>query len=218
MQGVAQLFSGLKQKNKKTIWLLIAFLLPIAFQVVAALINLGLGGNEIYNLTFTLLTSLALFYPNMFFFGGPTAEEPGWRGFATPQMQKWFNPLFAGLLIGVFWTAWHLPLYVTGDYTGGISAVLFRFVFNVPLGVLFSWVYNKSGGNLLASILLHTSNNIGVSMFGPNTENLAIATMIVFTVIVVIASKMWRKTDKLQTIQTSIPAAQRDNGIEKKIV
>lgn len=204
IQGVAQMYQGLNQKGKKLIWLLIAFVLPIAFQFGGALLNLAFGINLFGNLSVSLLLIFVMGLPNIFLFGGPTAEEPGWRGFATPQMQKYYNPLIVGIIIGLMWTIWHFPLYFTGDYPGGVEALLLRFVWNFPLGILFAWVYNKSGGNLLATLLMHTSNNLFVTMFSATQQNLYTdsAVMIIFTVIVVVATKFWKKPVKpLPTIQ-----------------
>jgi membrane protease YdiL (CAAX protease family) len=200
IQGIAQMYTGLNQKGKKTIWLLIAAVLPLFFAVSGALINYGLGQNMFQAISFASIIGLVLFIPNMFIFGGPSGEEPGWRGFATPQMQKRYNPLVVGFIIGLLWTVWHLELYWTGDYPGGIEAAAVRFIWNTALGVLFAWVYNQSNGNLLAALILHTSNNIVVNLFPPTNYYMMWVVMITFTAIVVVATKFWRKTDRLPTI------------------
>jgi uncharacterized protein len=199
LKGVTQVFSSLNQKGKKHIWLLIAFLIPIGYQVGGALVNLAFGV-DLFGYPSLIAILLVIQAPWMFVFGGPAAEEPGWRGFATPQMQKYYSSLVVGILIGVMWTAWHLPLYVLysqGTYSGGVPAMLFRFVWNVPFGVLFAWVYNKSGGNLLAMLLLHFSNNLFVSLFSPANLNAELAVMILFTVAVVVATKFWKAKNQL---------------------
>jgi membrane protease YdiL (CAAX protease family) len=201
LQGVAQMFAGLNQKGKNFVWLLIAAGLPLFFAVGGALINLGLGQNMFQAVTAASVISLIMFIPNMFFYGGPSGEEPGWRGFATPQMQKYYNPLVVGFLIGLMWTVWHLPLYWTGSYPGGIEAAAVRFIWNTATGVLFAWVFNESKGNLLALLFLHTSNNIVASLFPATNYYMMWAVMITFTAIAVVATKFWRKTDKLPTIQ-----------------
>jgi uncharacterized protein len=42
--------------------------------------------------------------------GGPLFEEPGWRGFALPRLQRLLHgPLVGGLILGSLWALWHLP-------------------------------------------------------------------------------------------------------------
>jgi membrane protease YdiL (CAAX protease family) len=41
---------------------------------------------------------------------GPLGEEPGWRGYALPQLQTGRAPLGAALILGLFVALWHLPL------------------------------------------------------------------------------------------------------------
>lgn len=204
IQGIAQMFRGLNQKGKKRIWLIIAAVLPLFFAIAGATINLGMGIDYFQTISSASIISLVLFIPNMFIFGGPSGEEPGWRAFATPQIQKYYNPLVVGLIIGLFWTVLHLPLYWTGDYSGGLEAAAIRFIWNTALGVLFTWVYNESNGNLFAALILHTSNNIVASLFPAGNYYIMWAVMIAFTAIAVVATKFWRKTSKLPSISFEV--------------
>ena len=45
------------------------------------------------------------------------AEEPGWRDFATPRLQRRYGPLLGTLILGPLWGAWHLPLFLS-DWGG----------------------------------------------------------------------------------------------------
>jgi membrane protease YdiL (CAAX protease family) len=42
---------------------------------------------------------------------GPLSEEPGWRGTAYPRMRASMGRLQVGLVLGVLWAVWHLPLF-----------------------------------------------------------------------------------------------------------
>jgi membrane protease YdiL (CAAX protease family) len=60
--------------------------------------------------------ALLLAYPPMLLAQMATtglAEEPGWRDFALPLLQRRFGPLGGTLLLGVLWGAWHLQLFLT---------------------------------------------------------------------------------------------------------
>ena len=103
----------------------------------------------------------------IFFAGGPMGEEPGWRGFALPRMQARWGALRGTLLLGLLWTFWHLPDFLTTAQKGGPGAGLYPFYAGLPifllevmaLAVLFTWVTNRTRGSLFAALLLHTSYN-----------------------------------------------------------
>ena len=93
-------------------------------------------------------------------FSGPLGEEPGWRGYALPGMLKQQGALAASLVLGVLWSAWHLPLGLVGDLTlyGSIHAVL--------AAVVFTWLWQNSRGSVLLAILMHASHQNSVRYLG----------------------------------------------------
>lgn len=106
-----------------------------------------------------------------FVVAGPLFEEPGWRGFALPHLQRSVGPLAGNLVLGLLWSLWHLPLFLlVPGYDGAgsdlMSIVLAYLGFTVML-VAFSyicaWVFNNCRGSLLFPILLHTSLNTSSS-------------------------------------------------------
>jgi membrane protease YdiL (CAAX protease family) len=192
-QGVMELMAGLRRGVNGSVWIWVALLLPFAWQFIGAAVDLSLGGYEWFTLTPDALVTLVGYYPFIVFFGGGLNEEPGWRGFAVPRMQRRHSPLVAGLIIGVIWSTWHFPLHVTAVVEGGLTSFPFRFLYNVPLGVLFGWFYNRSRGNLFACVLLHASYNSASTIFGNTTALISMFLMIFFTATVAVHDKMWRK-------------------------
>jgi membrane protease YdiL (CAAX protease family) len=43
--------------------------------------------------------SLLVLFVTVFFLGGPLGEEPGWRGFALPRLQRRYGPLVGSLIL-----------------------------------------------------------------------------------------------------------------------
>jgi membrane protease YdiL (CAAX protease family) len=139
------------------------FLLGIIVQPGALASFQGFPRNSLpYYLVNYLVTFVIIF-----FFGGPLAEEPGWRGFALPRIQSRFGALRGALLLGVVWAFWHLPDFLTRAQGGGPGTGWGTFFTNLPLFVLLvvalnivmTWVYNHTQGSLFIAILLHASVN-----------------------------------------------------------
>lgn len=113
------------------------------------------------------LVSYPISFVVIFFLGGPLGEEIGWRGFALPRMQARYGPLRGTLLLGVLWTCWHLPHFLTSAQRGGPGAsfatILTNFAIFFPmvmaLAIIFTWVFNHTQGSLFMAILLHASVN-----------------------------------------------------------
>jgi CAAX protease family protein len=83
-------------------WYLVALLGIPALLILSSFLAPG-GSSAFHAPTATfLLTYLVVFIP-MSIFGGPLGEEPGWRGFAFPRLQRLHGPQVGTLILGVLW-------------------------------------------------------------------------------------------------------------------
>ena len=84
---------------------------------------------------------------------GGAWEEPGFRGYALPRLERRFG-IFAGpLLLGAFWVAWHLPLFLAGQ-------ILFTDVLTIiAASVVIAGVFRSARQSVLIAMLLHATNN-----------------------------------------------------------
>ena len=57
-------------------------------------------------------------------------EEIGWTGFAIPRLRRSYGVYSTGLIVGVFWSAWHLLVVIwgIGDRAGTVPLALFLLV------------------------------------------------------------------------------------------
>jgi membrane protease YdiL (CAAX protease family) len=104
------------------------------------------------------LNEYPLFLGFVLLFGGGL-EEPGWRGYLLPTLQETYSPLTTGVLVGVVWAGWHLPLVLipgTIQHTLPLGLYLLQFV---ALSVLLTWLTNRSDGSVLPAMLLHAGGN-----------------------------------------------------------
>jgi membrane protease YdiL (CAAX protease family) len=95
------------------------------------------------------------------------AEEPGWRDFATPRLQRRYGPLVGTMILGPLWGAWHLPLFFSewGGWPDVTWLAAGEFVASAcALSVVMTWAFNRSGESLPLVMLLHVSVNTFVSV------------------------------------------------------
>jgi uncharacterized protein len=114
--------------------------------------------------------------PNRFFIGILFAipagflEEIGWMGYAFPKMREQSNALFASVLLGLLWSAWHLPVI---NYLGSAtphSAYWLHFFLAFASGmtamrVLIAWIYSNTESVFLAQ-LMHVSSTGSLVVLG----------------------------------------------------
>jgi membrane protease YdiL (CAAX protease family) len=87
-------------------------------------------------------------------------EEIGWTGFAVPHLRSGHSILATGLMIGVVWGAWHLPLFWQPDsFSGALPlVVLLTMLFSwlPPFRVLLVWVHDRTQ-SLPVVMLMHAA-------------------------------------------------------------
>jgi membrane protease YdiL (CAAX protease family) len=94
-------------------------------------------------------------------------EEFGWRGFLLPRLQARHNALVSGLIVGVAWAAWHVPLFLiegTSQYEQGLAggllpAILGYAAFVIVQSVQFTWLFNNTKGSVLMAAVFHGASN-----------------------------------------------------------
>jgi membrane protease YdiL (CAAX protease family) len=85
-------------------------------------------------------------------------EEPAWRGFLQPVLQRRLHPLVATLALSVIWAAWHFPL-MGSEFAWDIVPA---FLVSVVAGAVFlAWLYNASRSVLLPMLTHATINTAG---------------------------------------------------------
>lgn len=92
-------------------------------------------------------------------------EEPGWRGFAMPQLQTNYSPLSASLILAPLWALWHLPL-IGNEFPWRIVPPFLLSVFGATF--MLTWVFKRTKGSVLLPMLFHaTVNTVGAGLIFP---------------------------------------------------
>lgn len=140
-------------------WYAVAFLLPIAIQLVALGLNILMGAPVPTAAQFGSWPDYLMEFVFIFLFIG-LAEEPGFRGFALDRLLKSYSPLVATLIIWVLHTIWHLPLFLNGSETLILVPIILAGSF------VFTWIYRGSGASVLMVMIFHSMVNTCRQYFG----------------------------------------------------
>ena len=150
--GLAKLWHRMTQFNIG--WRV--YLAMIAIVVFGTVCQIEL--NDLLGHSFDLklfLIQLPSFLP--LFVLGPLSEELGWRGYAQDRLQARFSPQVTGVIVGIVWAFWHLPLFLmpgTSQHELGIPFIGFFFGI-LSMSVMFAWLHNHSRGSVWMAILFH---------------------------------------------------------------
>ncbi|GAB6862845.1 type II CAAX endopeptidase family protein [Haloplanus litoreus] len=137
---------------------ILALALPVALFLGAAVIHVVIFDGAVTPDVLPGVIEYPLFLGFVVLLGGGL-EEPGWRGYLLPALQETYSPLTAGLIVGVVWAGWHLPLILipgTIQQTLPLGLYLLQLV---ELSILLTWLTNRSDGSVLPTILLHAGGN-----------------------------------------------------------
>jgi membrane protease YdiL (CAAX protease family) len=163
--GVRRLFGSLKRWRVGIWWYAAACLLVPLLTVVGIGLRAALGivpavpaGSALAAtvvdsgwlrvlITFPLLLLLACF-------GSPLLDEPGWRGFALPRLQRRTPAAWAALLVGGIWGLWQIPLFLAFEANLVVSLSLMTMH-----GFFLGWLYVNTR-SLLIAVLGHASLSV----------------------------------------------------------
>jgi len=156
--GVAEGKAGYRDLGARMIrwrvgwtWWLVAVGTPLAVLAVATVANVAIWGAPVPVLATIAWSQLALGAAVRFVnpLDGPLGEEPGWRGYALPQLQAERSPLVSGLILAAFVALWHLPLVASGMLPPVGLPITFAITF------VYVWLFNRTGGSVLMTMVFH---------------------------------------------------------------
>jgi membrane protease YdiL (CAAX protease family) len=174
--GLRELVSRLVNWRVRARWYVVALVLPPVLMIVT-LIALSMTSPaflpgivtsdervSLLLISFTVGISAGVF------------EELGWTGFAIPELRRRYGAGATGVIVGIWWSAWHLlpniwssgaasgelamPVYLAATAVGVFIGYLTAF------RILMVWVYEYTE-SLLVAMLMHASFTSSLLMLNP---------------------------------------------------
>ena len=151
LKGLGSFFRRLTLWRMPLVWWLFLILGIPAIAYLAAALNGTISDPFPYSPWYLVIPALV----QGFFLLG-TMEEFGWRGVAQPLLQRKMAPFWAGLVVGIIWATWHLPVFLFG---GGVQydawPVVPFFGGVIAASIILTPMFNSSRGSLLIAYLFH---------------------------------------------------------------
>jgi membrane protease YdiL (CAAX protease family) len=87
-------------------------------------------------------------------------EEIGWRGYLQPKLLNKHSIGAAGLMVGVLWGIWHLPLFfIRGMFHTNLPLDQF-FITVVLISVIICFLQEKARSGIWPVLLVHSFMNL----------------------------------------------------------
>ena len=152
-RGLLTLGARLIRWRVSWVWYALAIGVPLLVHLVSISVNAALGASAP---SLTLLTPwyglpLAIALHIISPFGGPLMEEPSFRGFAQPELQKDRSRLTATAIMAVMITGWHAPLFFMPVF----EAPPIGFLTTLAVTFWYAWLFNHASGSVLLTLIAH---------------------------------------------------------------
>jgi len=217
-RGLLTLGSRLIRWRVSWVWYALAIGVPLFVHFASISFNVVLGATAP---SLTLLTPwyglpLAIALHIISPFGGALMEEPSFRGFAQPELQKGRSRLAATAIMAVLVAGWHLPLFFMPVF----ETPLIGFVTTLAVTFWYAWLFNHASGSSLLTLIAHgTEGAIETnSLWGPGADldrlNYVYAAVwcLVALALVVLNHRFWTHQDPADPPVLADAAVPADTG------
>ncbi len=212
--GLRELGSRMIRWRVRWYWYVVAIGLPLAVVLLAMGLNVALGASTPSLVqSGSVTTVLIVFAVRLLNPGdGLLGEEPGWRGFALPGLQRTLSPLVSTLILGVLVTGWHVPLLFLEEEGLQPSILVGYLLGTVAVTFWYSWLFNHTGGTVLITLVSHaTQGTIKIEPLWSASADVAQATLLFSVVASAVAIglvafdwKAWRAPAATETTTPSM--------------
>jgi len=152
-RGLLKLGARLVRWRVSWVWYALAIGVPLFVHFTSISINAALGASApslgLLTPWYGLPLAVALHIVSPF--GGPLMEEPSFRGYAQPELQKGRSRQAATAMMAVLITGWHAPLFFMPIFEAPPIGIL------TTLAVTFwyAWLFNHASGSVLLTLIAH---------------------------------------------------------------
>lgn len=197
--GIKDLFKRMGKVKVHIKWYGLILVLPIIIFFLGSLLSF-VDLTNLFNPGMSAIFVLIMFLNTTLTSG---LEEPGWRGYALPELQKDYNAYKSSLILGTFWAIWHFPyliyLYLFqfnfGIYLGILSLAGFT-ASTMGISIIYTWLYNNTKSVFLVILFHGLTNFIPQVMLGGVTSSAGgvFSALVTWAIAIILTKKFGQET------------------------
>ncbi len=199
-----EFLKGLFSEKLRIRWVLISIIIPSAVFAITVFVLSVADQKPVGELinrdyaSFPLLFVLQLLM-------GPTAEEPGWRGYFFTEVSAERGILKGSVITGLVWGLWHTPLWLMEGFSP-LNLVIYAVSFMgavIGISIIMGYIYGKHR-NLIYCTIIHLLFNFlnALVMIDQNRMPFAVAIYaVLYLLVAAVLILINRTTSRRSAIQ-----------------
>ncbi|TNE39983.1 MAG: hypothetical protein EP348_02800 [Alphaproteobacteria bacterium] len=142
-------------------WYLFAGFWLMAFAILILFFKNLMNGEPFtaIPLTFTMFDNFKLLKG---IFLASIIEEIVWVGLILTALQKWFPPLAASFILGIFWYLWWVPIIIYGEAVIPNLPVAILWFHYLGIAATCAWVYYHTKSGLIVAFMQMLTNAVSL--------------------------------------------------------
>jgi membrane protease YdiL (CAAX protease family) len=155
LPGLRDMGSRLVRWRVSWVWYAVALAVPLSVKFLALAVNTGLGAPvpDVVELHVWYALPMAIGINIVSPLNAQLMEEPSFRGWAQPTLQRTRTPLGATVLMAVGVTVWHVPLFFMPSF--GSSPI--EALPTIAVTFWYAWLFNHASGSSLITLIAHAA-------------------------------------------------------------
>lgn len=179
-----EFLKGLFAEKLRIKWILISIIIPSLIFAITVIV-LGTVNHKSIG---KLINQDYASYPLLFILQllmGPTAEEPGWRGYFFTELSAKKGLLKGSVITGLVWGFWHTPLWLM-EGLSPLNLIVYAVSFMgavIGISIIMGYIFGKHRNLIYCTIIHLLFNFLNALLIIDNNQNSLIFALVIYAVL-----------------------------------
>ena len=203
-----EFLKGLFAEKLRIKWILISLLIPSLIFAITVIV-LGTVNHKSIG---KLINQDYASYPLLFILQllmGPTAEEPGWRGYFFTEVSAKKGILKGSVITGLVWGFWHTPLWLM-EGLSPLNLIVYAVSFMgavIGISIIMGYIFGKHRNLIYCTIIHLLFNFLNALLSIDNNQNSLIFALVIYAVLYLLTAGIMIFINRSRSASTATHSA-----------